>query len=145
MAVGVAEGIVRREWGLALLRWRDQMEFERRAAEADCRAACDAVAAALRDGGAAMIAAAHAALDTAVETALAASLKCERVRREVRKELDLLGGSGRGRTIADHARRLQGGVSRATGQGLEIPDDFIPQGVARYAGRWLRVRLLRLR
>lgn len=143
LAVRVAEGVVRQAWGLALLRWRDHMEFERRAAEEHCSAACDAVAAALRDGDAEGIATAHAALDRAVETALSASLDCAQVRRKVRRELDLLAGGGDGRPVAGHVRRLEGGDPQFIGRVPEISADLTPQGRARHAMWRFRVRLRR--
>ena len=133
LAVRVAEGVVRQAWGLALLRWRDHMEFERRAAEDDCAAASDALAAALRDGGAEWIAAAHAVRDRAVETALSASVDCERVRRKVRRELDLLAGKGDGWAVAAHPWRPEGGDPPITRRVPVLPAGLTPRGRARYA------------
>lgn len=133
LAVSVAEGVVRQAWGLALLRWRDRMEFERRAAEDDCAAACDAVAAALRDGGPEWIAAAHAVLDGAVETALSASLDYELVRRKVRRELDLLAGKGDGWAVDAHPWRPEGGDPPITGRVPVLPAGLTPRGRVRYA------------
>src|SRR5579859_3231201 len=100
-----AEEIVRRTWGLELLRQQDRLQFAVGAAEHDCDIAHELLAAAQLDGDARAIATAHYALEQALDAALRSASACERARDALRAELDLLAEAGKARTIIVAAGR----------------------------------------
>lgn len=102
-----AEEIVRRAWARELLRRRERAQFDLRAATDDEDAARERLASAQRDGEPWMIAAAHAALERAIEASRASTRACDRTRRTLRTELELLEQATRDRALSDLVRQME--------------------------------------
>jgi hypothetical protein len=146
-----AEEIVRRAWGLELLRQRDHLQFALRAAEHDCDIAHAILAAAQRNGDAHGIAAAHETLEQALEAARRSAVACERIRQALRAELELLANAGNTRMATAAVRRLEHDGSMLT---TEPPParGVLTRGVRRVlvvlpsergVSRWLRRLVMR--
>jgi hypothetical protein len=118
-AVRRAEEVVRRAWARELLRQRDHLEFAMRVAYEDSNAAYEALASAQRDGDPRRIGVAHAALEGALDAARKSSIACERLRRTLRAELDLLMRATRERALWTLAHQLELERIPPAAEGLE--------------------------
>ena len=120
-AVRGAEEIVRRAWARELLRRRDHTEFELRAAGDDEDAAHGRLASALRDGAPWKIADARAALEHATEATRASARACDRMRRTLRAELDLLEQAAKDHALSSLVRQMADERSATVARGPNSP------------------------
>lgn len=125
-AVRGAEDIVRRAWARELLRRREHTEFELRAASDDEDAAHARLVSAQRDGAPWKIAAAHAALEHAIKTTRASASACDRMRRTLRAELDLLEQAARDHALSGLISQMEHERSTIIAQDLDSLDTRIP-------------------
>ena len=120
-AVLGAEDIVRRAWARELLRRREHLEFDLRAARNDEDVARALLASAQRDGEPRKIASARAALDRAVEATGASTQAYDRMRRTLRTELDLMERANRDHALSGLVRQMEYDRSTLLAQDLDVP------------------------
>lgn len=126
-AVRGAEEIVRRAWARALLRRREHMAFELRAANDDEDAARRRLVSAQRDGEPGTIAAARAALERAVEATDASMRAYDRTSRALRAELEQLQQATRDHALSRLVRQMEHERSAITARGLDAPGTNAPR------------------
>jgi hypothetical protein len=143
MAVRGAEEIVRRAWARELLRRREHMEFDLRAACGDEDAARRHLVSAQRDGEPERIAAARTALECAIEAAQASARACDRTRRKLRDELDVLEHATRDRTLSRLVRQMEHERSTSVTRGLDGSGTRAPRTGSAAATLRSRLRLPR--